>query len=71
MTQKGKVNQLANEWIKTQAKQNKVFLWEIAQELGIADATLSRHMRREITGPKREQVERAIRTITASRKQEG
>ena len=48
-----------------------MFLWEIAQELGIADATLSRHMRREITGPKREQVERVIRTIAANRKREG
>lgn len=61
---------MANEWIRTQAKQNKVFLWEIAEELGIADATLSRHLRREITGPNRERVEKAIRTIAANRKKE-
>ena len=38
----------ANADIKTAAKAKNVCLWEIAEELDIADTTMSRKLRREL-----------------------
>lgn len=39
---------MANEKIKNIARQKKVRLWEVADELGIQDSALSRKMRKEL-----------------------
>lgn len=39
---------MANEVIKALARQRGVFLWEIAEAIGIADSNLSRKLRREL-----------------------
>ncbi len=39
---------MANEVIKARARQRGVFLWEIAEAIGIADSNLSRKLRREL-----------------------
>ena len=51
---------LANEIIRDAAKNNNVYLWELADRLGIADTTLSRKLRKELH---REEAERAIQII--------
>lgn len=38
----------ANSDIRTAAKENGVFLWEVAHHIGIADTTLNRRMRNEL-----------------------
>ena len=38
---------MANESIKSAAKQSGIKLWELAEYLGITDSTLSRKLRRE------------------------
>lgn len=62
---------MANEYIRSEAKKHGVYFWEVAQYLGIADTTLSRHMRVELSSVERTRVEKAIHKIAANRKQEG
>lgn len=62
---------MANEYIRNEAKKHGVFFWEVAQHIGIADTTLSRHMRVELSSVERSRVETAIRDIAANRKREG
>ena len=38
----------ANSDIRTAAKENGVFLWEVARYIGVADTTLNRRMRNEL-----------------------
>lgn len=38
----------ANNDIRTAAKEKGVYLWEVAEELGILDAALSRKLRHEL-----------------------
>lgn len=44
---------MANENIRTAAKSAKVYLWQIADVIGITDNEFSRHLRKEL--PKKEQ----------------
>ena len=44
---------MANEVIRTTARQRGVFLWEVAEAIGTTDSGLSRKLRREL--PKQQQ----------------
>lgn len=39
---------MANEVIKTAARANKVFLWEIAEAYGVTEGTFCRKLRHEL-----------------------
>lgn len=58
---------MRNKEIRETAKQNDIFLWEIAQQLGIADATLSRWLRCELSDGEKNKI-LAIIDVIASEK---
>ncbi len=45
-----------NSDIKTYAKEKGIFLYEVAEQMHIADVTLSRRLRREFTISQKEEV---------------
>lgn len=45
----------ANEDIRAAAKAARVYLWQIANEMGVADHTLSRMMRKELSKEKKDE----------------
>lgn len=47
---------IANNDIKSQAKISGVYLWQVAQRLGITDSTLSRKLRRELPTEEKERI---------------
>lgn len=58
----------ANNEIKTKAKTNGVFLWEIAEKLGIADNAFSRKLRRELPQDEKQHIFLLIDEIAAEKK---
>lgn len=54
---------MSNECIRAEAKKNKVCLWEIADRLGVSEATITRKLRRELSDPEREVILSAISGI--------
>lgn len=56
-----------NEKIRQLAKEYGVKLWEIADKLGCADATLSRKLRRELPEKERERILEIIRELGGGR----
>ena len=50
--------------IRKAAIEAGVKLWQVAEELGIADATLSRKRRYELRNEEREQIMRIIRDLS-------
>lgn len=50
----------ANNDIRTYAKSKGVYLWEIAESLGILDAALSRKLRRELPQAEKERIFKII-----------
>lgn len=59
---------MANTDIRTKAKNNGVFLWEIANAFGVSEATITRHLRTELPDEKKALYFKAIDTIVKSRK---
>lgn len=53
--------------IRTAAKENCVFLYEIAEKLGISEPTMTRLLRRELPQEKKDDINNAISEIAASR----
>ena len=53
-----------NEEVRQLAKECGVKLWEIAEKLGCADATLSRKLRHDLTPADREKVLNIIRELS-------
>lgn len=47
---------MRNVEIRRAAKERSVHLWEIAEALGIADATFSRRLRRELPEPEKQKI---------------
>ena len=45
---------MANDLIRAAAKTSGVFLWQIAAELGVSEATITRRLRVELDKPERE-----------------
>ena len=52
-----------NQEIRQAAKEKGVFLWQIAERLGMDDTRLSRKLRREFTPERRAEVLRIINEI--------
>ena len=58
-----------NDDVRKAAKAAKVRLWQVAEELGISDFTLSRRLRHELPQTEKAEMMGAIQTIAA--RQEG
>lgn len=58
---------MANEKIKVKAKQNKVYLWEVADRLGMQDSALSRKLRKELPPEEANRILDAISQIAVER----
>lgn len=56
-----------NKDIRELAKNNNVFMWEIAKKINLSEFTLSRHMRDEMTNEEKEQMYLAIYEIVQER----
>ena len=54
---------IANNDIKTQAKKSGVYLWQIADKLGIADTRFSVKLRRELSSKEKEKIFRIIEEL--------
>lgn len=54
---------IANNDIKTQAKKSGVYLWQIADKLGIADTRFSVKLRRELPSKEKEKIFRIIEEL--------
>jgi hypothetical protein len=64
--QKGE--KMANSDIKDYARKKRVFLWEVAVRLGIAETTLSRKLRVELPKKERAEIMNTIDIISVERK---
>lgn len=53
--------------IREHLKEKNVRIWEVADYLKIGETTLSRRMRKEITGEAKEEIMKAIDVIAESR----
>lgn len=58
---------MANEAVRMAAKRAGVKLWEVADYCGMADTTLSRQMRKELSEEKQQNLLGAIKAIAAQR----
>lgn len=58
---------LANTEIREAAKRNGVRLWQVAEDIGITDASFSRKLRRELPAEERERVLNVIDKLAAER----
>ena len=65
---KGGVILTANQDIRTAAKQNGVFLWEIAEKLDVMDSNFSRKLRRELPADEKQRIISLIDEISAEKK---
>ena len=57
-----------NEGIRMTARKNKIALWEIAEKLGISEATITRWMRVQIPEEKENRILQAIKEIVEERR---
>lgn len=60
---------LANTEIREAAKRNGVRLWQVAEDIGITDASFSRKLRRELPAEERERVLNVIDKLAAERRE--
>ena len=56
-----------NNKIRTYAKEKKVFLWEIAKELGMMDCNFSRKLRNDLSHKEAEKIIAIIDKISKSK----
>ncbi len=56
--------------IRIAAKENGVFLWEIAEKLGVSEPTLNRYLRKEMTDSQKAKFCAAIEQIKHEQKAE-
>lgn len=59
---------MANETIRSAAKKNGVFLWEIADVLGVSEPTITRMLRRELAEPERARFLEAIHSAAQTKR---
>ena len=59
----------SNEDIRTKAQQNNVYLYEIAEVLGVSEPTFCRWLRKELSDAKKADVYAAIDIIAEQRKE--
>lgn len=60
----------ANTEIRTLAKQSGVFIYDIADKLGISEPTMTRLLRRELPAEKKEQIKAVIAELAAEKANE-
>lgn len=60
---------MTNMGVKNAAKAAGVRLWELADQMGIADTTLSKKLRYELPAEEQEKMVAAIKEIAAARKE--
>lgn len=53
-----------NQKIRTQIKNSRLMMWEVAQKIGIADSTFSKWLRTTLSDDKCKRVEDAIKELT-------
>ena len=56
---------IANKEIRDAANRAEVRLWQVAERIGVADATFSRKLRRELPPQEREKILRIINELAA------
>lgn len=57
----------ANQKIRSYAKEKNVWLWEIAEQVGVNDGNFSRKLRRELPDEERERIMQIIDEIHKNR----
>ena len=57
-----------NNDVKSYAKKQGVFLWEIAEAIGLADSNFSRKLRRELPDNEKQRILAIIDEIAAAKK---
>ena len=60
---------MSNQLIRETASKNGVYLWEVAERVGLADCNFSRKLRRELPQDEQEQIVRLIYEIAAEREE--
>lgn len=60
---------MTNKDVREAAKTSGVLLWQIADALGIADATFSRKLRKELTEAEKEKIFDIIERLKKEKKQ--
>lgn len=68
-TKKRNLKTSRNIEIKSYARSKNVYLWEIADKLGISDATMSRKLRYELSGEEKELIVSIIDEISLHNKE--
>lgn len=58
---------MVNSDIKQRAKQSGVFLYQVAQRMGISEATMTRKLRNELTPEEKDKVFDIINSINISK----
>ena len=59
---------MKNKIIRIEAQERKVRLWQIAEKLGVADATFSRKLRKELPDDERAHILEIIEQIAAEQR---
>ena len=57
----------ANKEIKTRAKEKGVFLWEVADKIGIIDTSFSRKLRHELPDSEKQEIYKIIDELAAEK----
>ena len=57
----------ANKEIKTRAKEKGVFLWEVADKIGIIDTSFSRKLRHELPDSEKQEIFKIIDELAAEK----
>jgi len=60
---------MSNTDIKNEVKQSGVYLWQIADRLGINDGNFSRKLRKELSEAEKERIRSIIKDLKAERKE--
>lgn len=57
----------ANKEIKTRAKEKGVFLWEVADKIGMIDTSFSRKLRHELPEAEKQEIFKIIDELAAEK----
>lgn len=55
---------LENICVRNSVKQHRLFMWEVAKEVGVNDGTLSRWLRVPLTSERKQRIEIAIQRLS-------
>lgn len=63
-------NILKNQEIRTAAKNKNIYLWQIAEKLGMQDSAFSRKLRRELSAAEKAKIMSIIDELSAEKQKE-